>query len=183
MKLFKYAALVAGVVLPLAAAVAPASAETITYDWVLSGPAAGLGGVPYPGSGTVTATLTGGNWVADAATGTINGSAVTGVTSFDGTDNLLFPTGLTYLDTKGIAFQTAAGQIVDIFSFFAQGSQPSGNAYGELASNPGGFGVGTFTLTAAVPEPSTWAMLILGFVGLGFLGYRRSKTSAAMTVA
>ena len=26
---------------------------------------------------------------------------------------------------------------------------------------------------AAVPEPSTWAMLILGFVGVGFIAYRR----------
>ena len=24
-----------------------------------------------------------------------------------------------------------------------------------------------------VPEPSTWAMLILGFVGVGFIAYRR----------
>lgn len=29
-------------------------------------------------------------------------------------------------------------------------------------------------LTTAVPEPSTWAMLLLGFVGLGFMAYRRS---------
>ena len=28
-------------------------------------------------------------------------------------------------------------------------------------------------LTAAVPEPSTWAMLMLGFAGLGFMAYRR----------
>jgi hypothetical protein len=26
---------------------------------------------------------------------------------------------------------------------------------------------------AAVPEPSTWAMMVLGFVGVGFLAYRR----------
>jgi hypothetical protein len=30
---------------------------------------------------------------------------------------------------------------------------------------------------AAVPEASTWAMMILGFLGLGFLGYRRSSGS------
>jgi hypothetical protein len=26
-----------------------------------------------------------------------------------------------------------------------------------------------------VPEPSTWAMLLLGFEGLGFVGYRRTR--------
>lgn len=30
------------------------------------------------------------------------------------------------------------------------------------------------TVVAAVPEPSTWAMLIIGFVGLGFMAYRRN---------
>ena len=28
---------------------------------------------------------------------------------------------------------------------------------------------------AAVPEPSTWAMMILGFAGVGFMGYRRKN--------
>lgn len=32
----------------------------------------------------------------------------------------------------------------------------------------------------AVPEPSTWAMLILGFAGIGFLAYRRQRHSAAI---
>jgi hypothetical protein len=27
----------------------------------------------------------------------------------------------------------------------------------------------------SVPEPSTWAMMILGFLGLGFLGYRNEQ--------
>ena len=33
------------------------------------------------------------------------------------------------------------------------------------------------TLNAAIPEPSTWAML-LGFVGLAFAGYRRALRTA-----
>jgi choice-of-anchor A domain-containing protein len=33
--------------------------------------------------------------------------------------------------------------------------------------------------TTAVPEPSTWAMLLAGFVGLGFLGWRRARKGAA----
>jgi choice-of-anchor A domain-containing protein len=32
---------------------------------------------------------------------------------------------------------------------------------------------------AAVPEPSTWAMLIAGFAGLGFLGWRRARKGVA----
>jgi hypothetical protein len=29
----------------------------------------------------------------------------------------------------------------------------------------------------AVPEPSTWAMMILGFAGIGFMVYRRKNTA------
>jgi hypothetical protein len=35
---------------------------------------------------------------------------------------------------------------------------------------------------AGVPEPSTWAMLILGFAGIGFMAYRR-KTKPALMAA
>jgi hypothetical protein len=35
----------------------------------------------------------------------------------------------------------------------------------------------------AVPEPATWAMLVLGFAGLGFAGYRRAKKNAAALAA
>jgi hypothetical protein len=31
-------------------------------------------------------------------------------------------------------------------------------------------------LLAAVPEPSTWAMMVLGFLGIGFLAYRKQGT-------
>jgi hypothetical protein len=34
----------------------------------------------------------------------------------------------------------------------------------------------------AVPEPSTWAMMILGFAGVGFMAYRRRNQTAALAV-
>jgi len=42
---------------------------------------------------------------------------------------------------------------------------------------------GTLTLAAAVPELSTWAMMILGFCGLGFMAYRRKQNVPAFNVA
>jgi hypothetical protein len=33
-------------------------------------------------------------------------------------------------------------------------------------------------LTSAVPEPATWAMMILGFAGVGYMNYRRRKQAA-----
>jgi hypothetical protein len=38
-----------------------------------------------------------------------------------------------------------------------------------------GFTVG---VQSAVPEPSTWAMMILGFAGVGFMAYRRRNSTA-----
>lgn len=35
---------------------------------------------------------------------------------------------------------------------------------------------------SAVPEPSTWAMLILGFAGIGFIAYRRTSKPALTAV-
>ena len=36
----------------------------------------------------------------------------------------------------------------------------------------------TISVTSGVPEPSTWAMMILGFAGVGFTAYRRKSKQA-----
>jgi PEP-CTERM motif len=38
------------------------------------------------------------------------------------------------------------------------------------------------SLTTAVPEPSTWAMMILGFFGVGFMAYRRKQSGPSLRV-
>jgi hypothetical protein len=55
---------------------------------------------------------------------------------------------------------------------------------------PGTFGTlgDSVTITdisaiSAVPEPSTWAMMILGFCGLGFMAYRRKQNGPALRLA
>jgi hypothetical protein len=39
-----------------------------------------------------------------------------------------------------------------------------------------------FSLGTAVPEPSTWAMMVLGFAGLGYAAFRRNSTGRALEI-
>jgi hypothetical protein len=48
----------------------------------------------------------------------------------------------------------------------------------EAGYSPPSEGPGYFTATF-VPEPSTWAMMLLGFVGLGFAAYRPRRKSTS----
>ena len=45
-----------------------------------------------------------------------------------------------------------------------------------------GFGDFNFIAELGIPEPSTWAMMMLGFAGLGYAGYRKAKSSTALAV-
>jgi hypothetical protein len=46
--------------------------------------------------------------------------------------------------------------------------------YTLVADGSGGFGF-DFAVGGAVPETSTWAMMLIGFAGLGYAGYRRTS--------
>ena len=84
-----------------------------------------------------------------------------------------------------------SGSTVDSFST-SVGYSSANNFYGfsgisfdsiKLTSNDGDyFLIDNVQLSSAVPEPSTWAMLILGFAGVGYMAYRR-RSPAALAVA
>jgi hypothetical protein len=57
--------------------------------------------------------------------------------------------------------------------FLGTSSQPTWDATFRTYSDSA-FGI------SAVPEPSTWAMMILGFGGIGFMTYRRKSKPALM---
>jgi hypothetical protein len=57
---------------------------------------------------------------------------------------------------------------------------PEGLLFGVTFDGPGTFSATLAEPIAAVPEPSTWAMIIVGFAGLGFMAYRRKSESTLM---
>ena len=50
--------------------------------------------------------------------------------------------------------------------------------FGEGTVGFDNFQFGALTAVSPVPEPSTWAMMILGFAGVGFMSYRRKNRMA-----
>ena len=59
----------------------------------------------------------------------------------------------------------------------------AGNYYLDFTGIGGGSaGYGGTLSVAAIPEPSTWAMMILGFFGLGFMAYRRRNQTTAFRI-
>jgi hypothetical protein len=51
----------------------------------------------------------------------------------------------------------------------------------DVSDQPGmDEGYAVFTPVSPVPEPATWAMMLLGFAGIGFMAYRRKSKPALM---
>jgi hypothetical protein len=89
-------------------------------------------------------------------------------------------------------FSLAGVTISDLHFGLASGTSGGYTSATGLWTNPdpttqGGSFTSTMNIyavfTAAVPEPSTWAMMILGFAGVGFMAYRRRNQLAAPIAA
>jgi hypothetical protein len=190
MKLLKVAALVLGLA-PMAAMASAAHATTATFDWSLTEDHdASFGDFSVLASGELTATDEGaGVWQVTSLT--VTGSTADALeTSYTSPFYKVTPDDLVYtnadsayLDTNGIAFDTPAGQKIEIYSFFAPGSAPSGNAYGEFVDGLNG-GVGHFSLAqvSAAPEPAVWMLMLAGIGGAGLM-LRRAKAVRGLAVS
>jgi hypothetical protein len=80
----------------------------------------------------------------------------------------------TWLDTGNIPYQNYTAQVVgtgsDVLQFIS-------------ANDPGFTYLDNVSLTSGVPEPATWAMMMLGFAGLGFAGYRKANSARTALAA
>ena len=70
-------------------------------------------------------------------------------------------------------------EIVDITDLLSSTTLPNNEAFSVLDGPVAGLRYGG--VAYAAPEASTWAMLILGFAGLGFMGYRKGRAAKAAT--
>jgi PEP-CTERM motif len=99
----------------------------------------------------------------------------------------------TATDTPGKlidTFKDTSTEIVDSFSHDGKGVVSDSGpfsmteeaiftlpAFGQLVNR------GQTEVKLAVPEPSTWAMMLLGFVGLGYAGFRKARARSAISIA
>ena len=142
----------------------------------------------------------------DAAVGSISFPALTGSSA---TGVLFSYDGFSQSDITSISWSidpsTYAVTALDLSALQGDNPCPNGNldcsnrtvslsptlaeSGGASCSFSGDFGLCSERLGFAdiafrpIPEPSTWTMMLLGFAGLGFVGYRTSRKAAAISSA
>lgn len=166
-----------------AMALATVASPAAAADYVFNFSGTNLfGGQPLVGSGTLTTngmTVKQNGRDAQAITGITgiyNGSTITGLASVTGSDNFYYLTD-KFVSGNGLGFTTAAGTSANLFD--------SAGQYRINTTNPfqSGFVTATSTAVAAVPEPASWAMLILGMGAVGFAMRRRPKFTTRISYA
>jgi hypothetical protein len=109
--------------------------------------------------------------------GVTGASVADGIGAFSSASASFTPTSATFVINQSIFNQGAGGpfgtMIVDStvltegtvdYTIHSNGFDVPGTVLGPVPGNPNG----------GVPEPSTWALMLAGFAGLGFVAYRRS---------
>jgi PEP-CTERM motif len=152
-----------------------------TFDVTSSGGFAPVGGPPAsPNVNNL------GSFTLTSASNTYTGNDFTLLVSFTAPPGVS-PTSTTFTDLITGSVTAGSGGGVNIafntpsqtFSFDGGTFTLSVNnvSLTALAEGSNSIAVSGSILVEAVPEPSTWAMMILGFLGVGFVAYRRRGSS------
>jgi hypothetical protein len=161
-------------------------------------------GVTYEGSSGINLPYNNGNMFAPQGngannktnfqtaivTGTIHGTGADVKLTVSSDDDALVYLGGKYVgglpgvhstQTKTLDFGIISGD-ESLQVFYADRAQVAAvlalDVTGAIVSNSPGY-----SAVGGVPEPSSWAMLILGFCGVGFLAYRRKPSGQQFRVA
>jgi hypothetical protein len=105
-------------------------------------------------------------------------------------DNLFWPGGApptasaypgdgNVLDIYGLMFTVGSSTVVDLYSN-GIGFAPPGLEFGAVIANHDTLLDSVSNIALSTPELSTWAMMVLGFAGLGFAGYHKARKTAAI---
>lgn len=108
--------------------------------------------------------------------GFFNAVGSTGITAFDRNGNLLGTVSNLGLGIEFLGLETSDGQnrIAGVFLDLV-GAEPAGFAIDNLR-----FGIQGQVVNPTIPEPATWAMMILGF-GMVGTAMRRRRTSVTVS--
>jgi PEP-CTERM motif len=97
---------------------------------------------------------------------------LSGQANLDSFQGLNFDTG-TYSQT--FTAPTGPG------TYYIGGAETLDYQFDPVSGGPNGSNLVSYQINvSAVPEPSTWAMMILGFAGIGFVAYRRKAKPTLM---
>jgi hypothetical protein len=173
-----------------------------TYPWGIQNGAFGAGPTPYgnqwfiigetgasggtPNDYTIQQTMTGltpGNTytLSFAISSEENCCAVAEVSFLSGSS-----TGAMDFTAPGVTTTFWDTWGTDSMTFVATSSSATLQFKDLAIEFPGGADLGLDNVSvvgSAVPEMSTWAMMVVGFAGLGFAGYRRAKSRRAVLSA
>jgi PEP-CTERM motif len=152
-----------------------AKANTLDFSYTNT---SGTLGTTYGSGEVVTDDLSPANILSVTGASAYNGGAlesITGKSAYALADNQIAFPNVPAFSFAGFSWSTADDQ----YNLFWNAGD---GAYEVLqyTTNNAGFapGIAVELQIAAVPEPSTWAMMLLGFIGVGFVAYRRNQGQA-----
>jgi len=172
--------------------IGPASASVFNvFDFSFSGASYDGMGISLPavsGSGEFDTMSSSSPYTVTGISGVTDGSVITGLSPYAGADQLLWaPPNPGSTDFSGISYSTASGTDFNLY-YWGSGQWGLKSSVDPIGYPQDGQPI-SLTVTAVtedfrpsitgVPELGTWVMLLLGFAGVGFVGYCRTNRAVA----